>query len=144
MTEDKPLNATHELSLAQKILLFLNVNAFHLSRITTPNTVYRANYHSRGFAIILLSGIECAIGRYLFNLHGVYIYRILFFGFFIHLVIDLIFIKTIILMAGNYQAYYPKWLFYLFVLLAIFAAVCVVILLNSEIGHLPADYNKHH
>ena len=144
MTENKPLNSTHDINAFKRIFLFLNVNAFHLLRITTPNSTYQANYKSRGAAVLLLAGIEYYAGKYFFGLHDTYLLNILIFGLFGHTVIDLLFIKSIIVIAGNYNGYYYKWLFYPFILLSVFAIACVVISFYNQIGHLPADYNKHH
>ncbi|HEY4328083.1 MAG TPA: hypothetical protein VGN20_29125 [Mucilaginibacter sp.] len=137
MDNNLPLNSTHKISVLKKVVLFINVSAFRLTKGLPTLSNFRNSYHSRGASVALAVVIEYILVKYLFPYPKQYWQlRVLFFGFFFHGLIDILFIKDIIIMAGNYNAYYNKILFYLFLICAAIGFVGSLIILNNQIGHV--------
>jgi len=136
MNDNQPLNSTHTFSVLKKIILYLNVSSFRANERTTPSSIFSRNYHIRSASIGLLILIEYATAKYILHLPGIYFLRIAFFGLIYHTLIDTVFIKDIIIMAGNYNAYYNRYLFYLFLIFTLIGLIGGLITLNNEIGHV--------
>jgi hypothetical protein len=100
------------------------------------NYSFNRNYHLRSFSVVIAFVIEYMVAKYIFRATEVYRLRVIFGGLFLHSVIDIFFIKDIITMAGNYNAYYSKYLFYVFAILVIGAFAGCLVFLNNQIGHV--------
>jgi len=138
MEENELLNSTHDINLLKKFVLYFNVTAFRVARAMPSASDYRPNYRSRGFSVGMIAVSEYATTKFI-SPHMTYEHRlgILLFGLCFHSLIDLFFIKDIIIMAGNYNAYYNKYLFYIYLVFLAIGLVGGLMTLNNEIGHLP-------
>ncbi len=144
MEQTELLNSTHQVNILKKILLFINVAAFRVSKSIPSASSSSSNYNSRGFAIAVAAVTEYAFARYILQVNPLYNFRILLGGLCIHTVIDVFFIKDIIIMAGNFNAYYNKYLFYLFIVLVVFAFGGCLVIFNNEIGHVAPGTHWHY
>lgn len=138
MEETEPLNSTHDINLFKKLVLYFNVTAYRVARGIPSASDYQPNNRSRGFSVAMIAVSEYATVKFI-SPHMKYEYRfdILLFGLCFHSLIDLLFGKDIIIMAGNYSAYYNKYLFYIYLVFLATGLVGGLMTLNNEIGHIP-------
>ncbi|HWZ03793.1 MAG TPA: hypothetical protein VNX40_09295 [Mucilaginibacter sp.] len=138
MDETKPVNSTHDINLFKKFVLYFNVMALRVALGIPSASDYQPNYRSRGFSVAMIAVSEYATAKFI-SPHMMYEYRlgILLFGLCFHSLIDILFGKDIITMAGNYNAYYSRYLFYIYLVFLAVGLVGGVMTLNNEIGHLP-------
>jgi|GEM_PF-5091250 len=78
---------------------------------------------------------ECALVKLVF-LHMLSAYLIVVYGMLFHILIDAFFIRDIIIMSGNYSAYYNKILFYVYLIFLADGLVRAVIVFSNEVGHV--------
>ncbi|MDF2430856.1 MAG: hypothetical protein JWP44_487 [Mucilaginibacter sp.] len=137
MEETKPLNSVHSISLFKKILLYFNVSAFRVASANPIASNFRKNYYSGQFSAAMVAVSEYGTAKLMFpHLASSYPLFILVFGLFFHAFIDILFAKDIIVMAGNYNAYYNKILFYIFLIFLSIGLVEGLITFNNHIGHV--------
>ena len=109
MEQTEPLNSTHQVNIIKKILLFINVAACRINSSTSYAS--SSSRYTRTGPIMIASITDYIFAKYVFQLPAESHLRVFFSCVVFHTVVDLIFIKDIVIMAGNFNAYYNKYLF---------------------------------
>jgi hypothetical protein len=125
---------TVELSvnIFKKVLLFLDVSAYKFAR-SLPGFGSEDKNKSFSFLTIVLGYFVA--GQYLFkDFHNLLIF--LGFAAAIHAVVTFLFKKEIVLMVADYNRFYYKIGYYLFLLYMAFVAFYLIVDFNSSIGHV--------
>ncbi len=137
MEKNQADNTVHEFGLLKKVLLFLNVSTFRVIRQIPSVSDFRQNYKSEGLSVAIIVFAEITIFEHLFpGIDVIYINRFAVICFIYNGIIDVFFSKDILRMAYNYNAYYNKILFYIYLVFFAIGLMGAVVLFNNEIGHV--------
>jgi hypothetical protein len=137
MEKSEPVNPDRRVNLLVKILLYPQVTAFKIVKTLPTLSNYRNNYHSSGFSFSIIIFTEVVILYFLSSHIGfdeAKVFLIIMCAF--HGLLELIFNKTIYVMAFDYYSYYNKTLLYIFLIFLAMGFVGFCIMFNNQIGHV--------
>jgi hypothetical protein len=137
MEETKPIKVSTQISLLKSIFFYMNVSCFRILMSKSNPVDSITDRYTRGLCAMINVFTEYIIFNY-FSPH------LAFYGFRIILVIAVVFHgliafafdKEVLTMATNYNAYYKKPLFYLYLFFFAIGMIGVLVTLNNQIGHV--------
>ena len=135
MEKSLPLESIQKISMLKRVLLYPNVSAFRIVKEIPTLSDYRKNYHARGLSILITVFGEMTIFKF-FSPKIFASQFLLVFGvpFFYHSLLELFFMKQIIVMGYNYNSFYNKALFYIFLVFFMICIAGMVLFFNDSIG----------
>ncbi|CAN5299084.1 hypothetical protein BH09BAC6_BH09BAC6_17990 [soil metagenome] len=135
MEKSLPLESVQKISMFKRVLLYLNVSAFRIVKEIPTLSDYRKNYHASGLSVLITVFGEVTIFKFFFHREFASQFLLVFgVPFFYHSLLELLFMKQIIIIGYNYNAFYNKALFYIFLVFFMICIVGMVLFFNDRIG----------
>ena len=139
MEETKSFPEDRQINVVKKIFFYLNASCFRILMSKADGTeTGRSLYIPLRFCAIVNSIFEFVIIDNLFpHLSDKKVDTILIALLIFHGIIVFVFSKDVLTLSVNYDKFYAKWLFYLYILFLMIGLVGGLIILNNQIGHQP-------
>ena len=137
MEETKPIKVSTQISPLKSILFYMNVSCFRILMSKSNPAGNITDRYTRGLCAMINVFTEYFIFNY-FSPHLAFhsLRVILVIALVFHGLIAFAFDKEVLMMATNYNTYYKKPLFYLYLIFFAIGMVGVFVMLNNQIGHV--------